>query len=111
MSQVKESPVKRFPGTITLPDFLNHPQAIAYWRGVQAARALPKDTATMMDVNYALLPGLCACVEKWDIIGLPTPVTADTFPATPVRDCRLLISWVDREIATLIKETEDIPNG
>ena len=110
MSKVIESPVKRFPGTITIPDYLTHPQAIAYWRSVTAASDLPRDTSTLVDMNYALLPGLCACVEKWDIQGLPMPISPETFPATPARPCRQLIQWAFGELRQVIEAADDIPN-
>ena len=110
MSKILTSPVAKFPGTITIPDYLTYPQAIAYWKGNEAARAIP-DTGSMVEVNYALLPGLFLCVEKWDIQGLPEPLTVDNFPATPPRACRQLIQWVHKSITELIKDVEEIPNA
>jgi hypothetical protein len=109
MSKVIESPVKRWPGTITLPDYLTYPQVVAFRKAVAEAKGLGEDA--QLDVyNYAMLPGLCICVERWDIAGLPEHVTAETFPAAPARASSQLLAWVINGVVALFKDAEEIPN-
>jgi hypothetical protein len=103
MSKIITSPVKRFPGTVTLSDPLTFPQALAWEKAIAAAR---EDTTSILAVNAALLPGVFACAEKWDITGLPNPPQADTFPATPGKPVSELVAWLVREVATLFEDTE-----
>lgn len=110
MSKIIESPVKRWPGSITLPEYLTYPQVVAFRKAMADARALGEEA--QVDVyNYAMLPGLCVCVEKWNITGLPEQVTAETFPASPARASVQLLSWLIGQVTALFIEAEEIPNA
>lgn len=111
MSKVLTSPVKRWPGTITVPDYLSYPQVMAFRRAVAEAENIKNDKAEVTAYNYALLPGLCACVNKWDIVGLPEQVTAEIFPCSPVGASVRLLTWVMGAVTDLLKEAEEIPNS
>jgi hypothetical protein len=39
-----------------------------------------------------MLPGIIACVEKWELEGIGNP--PDPFPASPRADSRDLIAWL-----------------
>ncbi len=69
------------------------------------------DEATFLEVQYAWLPALVACVETWELAGIPSPLTVDNFPATPARSVAELISWLITEISALYKEDVEIPPG
>jgi hypothetical protein len=104
MSKVITSPVKRFPGTVTLSDPLTFPQALAWEKALAAARETGGNS--MLAVNAALLPGVFACIEKWDIVGVSNPPQADTFPATPGKPVAELIGWLVGEVARLFDDAE-----
>jgi len=109
MSKIIESPVKRWPGTITLPEYLTYPQVVAFRKAMAEAKGLGDDA--QLDVyNYTLLPGLCACVEAWSIMGLPDKVTAEIFPATPARASASLLAWLISQVIEIFKDAEEIPN-
>ena len=109
MSKVITSPVKRWPGTVTLSDPLSYPQVFAFQNALDISKELGGG-ASVDQFHYALLPGCCKCVEKWDLVGLPDVLTPDTFPATPRKSAAELVSWLIGEIVLLYQEAEEIPN-
>lgn len=110
MGKIITSPVKRFPGTVTLGYPLTYPQLIAWRKAVDNLPDGAKISETAADDNLALaiLPGVCACVEKWELAGLEN-ITPQTFPATPrIASARLLI-WLISEINAVIAEDDESP--
>jgi hypothetical protein len=95
MGKVIQSPVTRWPGTVTLSDPLSFPQSFAFEDGLEAAAALPEKHKKSIRRNHAaLLPGVCACVEAWELKGLPEVITPDNFPSTPIEDAASLCAWL-----------------
>ncbi len=121
-----DSPVKRWPGSVTLPDYLTWPQVKA-WTAAEAeadrliaeARAAGRvkqlgerevlTAADTANVRMAWLPGVCAIVGDWRLSGLDA-VTPETFPATPPRSAAKLLTWLIDSISRLFDEEEDAPN-
>lgn len=104
------SPSSRWPGFVVLVDPLTMPQALAWERAVRTAQELNAQTQT--EFEAALLPGICACVEKWELTGLEN-VTPDTFPASPRAESAKLVGWLVTEITAIYAgsgEAQD-PNG
>jgi hypothetical protein len=83
-----ESPVEEFPGSVTMPDYLTFPQAVAYEEAIQALSALENPSSAKVD--SLLLPAIEQCVEKWDIEG----VENGKIPATPRVPSGKLVSWL-----------------
>ena len=110
MSKVVISPSSRWLGKVTLSSPMSLPQALAWERCIRETQALQGDI-TLTDVNYAMLPGICACVEKWELEGISDP--PDPLPATPRADSRDLIAWILREIRLVYfgEEEKADPNG
>jgi hypothetical protein len=111
MTKTITSPVKRYPGEVVLPDFLTLPQLIAFEKAIAAAEAL-RESGTMAEHRYALLPGLCACVSEWRLMDARTgadlgALTADTFPASPRDAAANLMTWLIGEIAAMNRDDED----
>lgn len=125
MSKVLTSPVKRWPGTITIPDFLTIDQAIKWEEAVKRADSIlpecepfkkgEKLTDKQVDNISAktsakwvgmILPGILACVESWNI-----GIDPNNFPATPPISRIKLISWIMSEISKLYEEENEIPNA
>jgi len=104
MSKTITSPVKKFPGTVTLYDPLTFPQVMRVQAGIDAAQK--GDNSNIFALRYALLPGLLGCVEKWDIVGLGMP-TPETFPATPAVSAARLVDWLTNEIMALVSEGDE----
>ncbi len=101
------SPVKRWPGTVTLPAYLSWPQ-IKLWR---TASEEAKASTDMVDQEMAWLRAICAIVEEWDLKGLAPHLTPETFPATPPRAGVLLINWLIQSIGAVIAEEDEAPNA
>ena len=111
MSRTITSPVKRFEGTVVIPDYLNFDQVFAFQDGLAAAGQLRNtEGVTGYQVNRAALPGVLACVEEWHLAGMPERVTLETFPATPPISAARLLGWLINEISSLYDEAETIPN-
>lgn len=102
MSKVITSPVKRFPGTVTIADPLTFPQAIAVERCIAAVRAL--ENPTLLEVNNVWVPAIDACVEEWHLEGVNGSI-----PATPRQSSAKLVAWLINEIGVLFAESEDVP--
>jgi len=107
MSRIITSPVPKWPGTVTLSDPLSFPQALAFQDALEEARKLG-DNASAQQANYLLLPGVIACVEKWELDGIENP-TPDTFPATPAMSSAKLVGWLVGEISQLYQEANEVP--
>ena len=110
MSKIIECPVKCWPGTITIPDYLNYPQVMAFRKAMAEAQQLGEDVP-VDTYNFTILPGLCACVERWDIKGLPEHVTPETFPGAPASASVRLMSWLIGVVVEQFKEAEEVPNA
>ena len=127
-----ESPVKRWPGTITLPEYLTIPQAMAWEDALEKARdLLPEvefelkedgsiDASKLLpehleylnisnSVKYAneVLPGIKECVLEWNL----KDFDPENFPATPRQSRLELMNWLMTEITKLYKEADEVPNG
>jgi hypothetical protein len=113
MSKIITSPVKKWPGTVTLSDPLTYPQRFAYEDAVDALAAYRRevgdDNVKISRANYLLLPGILACVEKWELANLPAIISPETFPASPAMSAAKLLSWLITEVVALFEESEDIP--
>lgn len=114
MSKVITSPVKRWPGTVTLSDPLTFPQVFAFEDANEAVQAEvnngAKDDLSVARVSWLILPGVLSCVEAWNLKDFPAAPTVDTFPATPKLSRAYLIAWLVREITALYREAEESPN-
>jgi hypothetical protein len=132
MSKVIVSAVKRFPGTVTISDPMTFSQWMA-WRAsrdnatLEHAHAVgendegqPVSTLTYGDIgmvdaySIATIPGVLACVEKWELENFPETVTVDTFPAAGSNytrwDIAALLVWIAKEIDAVAFGGGDDPN-
>ena len=106
MTKVITSPVKRFPGTVTLPDFLTFPQAVAWEKAQGAAADLRAGQCTDAELLQAWQPGLNAVVITWNLENYdPTNP-----PATPRKSVIELTAWLLESITALYEEAETVPN-
>ena len=125
MSKILTSPVKKWPGTITLPDFLTIGQAMAWEEAyanateilpeaepIQKDEQLTNDQINRVAATWAakwtelILPGIMACVESWNLEGLDH----NNFPATPRMSRVTLVAWIVTEIKKLYDEENEVPN-
>jgi hypothetical protein len=108
MSKTITSPVKRFPGTITIPDFLTVPQARAWEKSLKEADAL-RETIEVSDVAYieAWIPGISAVVSEWNLENF----SIDPFQTTPRVAVLNLFTLIIGEVNKLYWDDSEIPNG
>jgi len=111
MGKVITSPVKRYPGTVTLAYPMTYPQYAAWQKAIAG---LPKEitigkTATDDENAQTILPGICACVETWNLAGIGEHLTPETFPASPRISSARLIIWLISEINAIIAEEDESP--
>lgn len=108
MPKILTSPVKRFPGTVTLPDGYTFPEIIAFDKALAVART---DGLSNMEQWHAILAGLLPCVSAWALDGVPANPTPDTFPATPRVSVTRLVSWLYDEVSKAQVDEGDTPNA
>lgn len=112
MTKVITSPVDRWPGTITLPDYLSFPQEAEWEDAIEAAGGEELaliDAASKPRPAMALLPAILGIVQEWRLEGFPEYPTLDTFPATPKLSSARLLAWIIGEIAALYEEAITVP--
>ena len=106
MSKIVASPVKRWPGTVVISDPLSYPQLLRF----REALGNVDGNNDWMAVNYAVLPGVTACIEEYHLQGFPEQPTPENWPATPPTSSARLIAWLINEINALMAEAEPDPN-
>jgi len=109
MSKILQSPVKKWPGTVTIPDYLNVEQAMAFEEAIENIKDNKNENINLA-ITSKLVPGICACVESWNLEGLQN-VSQSNYPATPKLASAELTSWLVSEITKLYQEAEEIPNA
>ena len=111
MSKVITSPVKLWPGTVTLPDWLSLQQEAA-WEEVIEGLEGEQVLGLAAKAKSALLfvPVITGIVQSWELGGgFPCPPTLDTWPATPKISSALLLAWLIGEISAMHNEAVSIP--
>lgn len=108
-----ESPLKKFPGYVVLPEYLTVPQ-------VQVISPLMGDPNKMSDTepkewiwdsDIKTLPAILACVSEWHLVGVPDQPTLDSFPMSPKKSVHALVMWLWAEIFKLWNAEDEIPNA
>lgn len=103
------SPVKRWPGTVTISDPLTFPQVLKLEAALSEVRG--REEVSKSEVDALLLPALLECVQEWRLENFPQGVNVDNFPATPRRPSAELIAWLLTEVTELYVEAEAVPLG
>ena len=60
--------------------------------------------------NAAVMGGVLKCVEDHDLKGVPKPLTADNFPASPGASSMRLSAWLIKEVADVYTAEDEDPN-
>jgi hypothetical protein len=95
---------------VELYDPLTFPQYLAWREAVDIAEPLRASNYTAY--CQALLPGVCACVAKWELVNRLTgaslgALTPANFPATPRKSADELLGWLVRGIGSLVAEADE----
>jgi len=110
MPKVVTSPVKRWQGTVTLSDPLTLPQAEAVDEAMTTLPPSKDGQVTLTAIDKLHLPAIFACVEQWNLEGLPDPLTMDNLPMSPLRARHSLIDRLWQEITGIYLEDSEVPN-
>lgn len=62
------------------------------------------------EVDKPKLPALIACVEKWEVEGLPDKMTVETFPLTPRSKSSQFVELVFDAIRQVYNGEIEVPN-
>ena len=98
MSKVITSPIKRFPGTVTIPDPMTWDQLSRWGDFVSGFK---KNSFDNLRAEAAFIPGF---VEKIDIVGFP--VDSATNPPKQLKAFSALMDWIVGEILQVIEGDE-----
>ena len=123
MPKVIQSPVKKFPGTVTLSDPLTLPQVVIIDDCLMTRRDFFEEVEDGDNRVYKLKPGMfwsksdslevaaiVQCVDEWSLKGFPEKVTAETFPGSPRSASQAVINWLLTEIMNVYQGETEIPN-
>ena len=114
----RDSPVKRFPGTVELPAYLTAQDLLAwtatvaeYDRLVAEVKEDGVTTERALSLAGVWNGGICKIVRRWQIEWLPEYLEANQFPVAPRKAANALREWLMGEIDQLYFSEEEIPNG
>ena len=96
------SPSKRYSGTVTLPEYYDWGQIMAYEAGLERARAEQGDTLKMLSLQAEVILPM---VEAWNIQGLPEH--PKSLPGTPLTAATMLHGWLLRCIGEVMRAGDD----
>ncbi len=130
MGKIITSPVKKWPGTVTLSDPLSLPQAVKFQESIRDARntynkafeaaGIDTDLQNAKEVDFekielstaelseVRLEAVLDCVEEWNLEGIESP--PNPFPGSPAISSARLMQWLIGEITKLLTEDEEAPN-
>ena len=94
-----------------MSDPITLPQALAWEKAVRDTRAKRVEMGDDFSItasNAAMLPGILACVETWELENLDP----NKFPASPRRQSIELLTWLITEISSVYigEEEKTDPN-
>ena len=123
------SPIKRFPGTVILPDYLVPEQVFAIEDAQFAARDYfaantktdndnadaikPGKHFSFLRMRSLYLPAVLLCVKEWHLENFSingSGAQYETFPMTPANDVGELLYWLFEELIKIYNGTNDVPN-
>lgn len=119
MTNVRTSPIKQFPGSIRLIDPVVLPAVAKYEQAMLDGRELTREYTPeggkfpvgLAAANYyaTILPGVFAIVEGFEIEGIPTNPTVESFPYKPKKAAELLVAWLVDTVKQYVEEDNQVP--
>ena len=107
-----ESPVKKFTGSVTLPDYLNIGQVRAFedaYFGDPNKVITEGERAFVSVSDEKMLPVILDIVLEWNLKGQPEQPTLETLVMTPQKVGHEMVSWISGELYKLWRG-EEVPN-
>lgn len=110
MARIVQSPVSRFPGSVTLADPLTLPQVIALEDAFDQQEAQQQAGQRYRSRLFQpYVPVICSVVVEWNLENFPKTVTPETFPSSPRGATADLIEWLALEIANQYSGETQVP--
>ena len=100
------SPVKKWPGSVVLPDGLTYDQLHAWEKAIGQYKALG-DAPAVSAANEAFVPAILAIVAEWRIPAIAAFTDAGQLPAAPLPSAHKLHAWLIGAINRLVTEADD----
>jgi len=120
MSKVIKSPADRWAGEVIVSEPLTVSQVFAIEDALDEVTEIAPSAFRSKDgkvevqwqsrANYACLPAIILCVEKWKLKDFPKKVTRDTFPSIQSNDATKLISTIFLALMEIYREETQVPN-
>ena len=117
MSKVLQYKEEPFTGSVVFSDPLSLEQEAAIERAnadmkrtIEALGGVNNGSSAMI---AAILPGILACTERWNLSGIPEEPTLQTWPTRPRVAVSKLVAWLLTELSKLYQDATDIeaPNA
>lgn len=105
------SPVEKWPGGVAFKSPIPLADVLKLERAIREAQQLG-EAAGQTEFDAVLLPGLLACVDHFELEGLPADVTEETFPGVPRVASARLIAFLTTEIMKMYRDDgggDDVP--
>lgn len=106
MPKTITSPIKRWPGSVTIADPLTLPQAQLIENGLEKPDTKEGERIWLTVIDTMKLPAVLGCVEKWELENFKS----DPFPASPRGDSHKLIDWIFGEMLKVYFGEAIVPN-
>jgi hypothetical protein len=116
MSRKIEINTKTFKGSVTIADPITIPMALL----IDEAMGPPPEKKEqdgntkkvwLTPIDVRILPAVLACVEKWEVSGIPENVTEDTYPASPRADSHSVLMDIFNELMRVYFGDLNVPNA
>ena len=94
-------PIPRWAGTAQISDPMTVMQVAVIERAISSAQKI--ENPTTAEVEQTLLPGVLACVNRFDLANLPAQMSVEQWPGTPRGDSILLFNWLLGEVRAVYR--------
>ena len=111
MSKTVSFASEKWGGSVVFRDPLTIEQEAAWEYAIADFQAARGRGGGLSAQTAALWPGIDACVEKWELNGLPERITLANFPAHPKAERAKLIAWLVTNITELYNDSVTVPNA
>ena len=95
-----------FAGFVTFAEPLRIDQEAAFEDAQAAAKAIiDRGNRGPASIMQAALPGIFACVEKWELAKIPAQPSLETWPIRPRVQIASLFSWLMEKITAIYTDS------
>ena len=110
MSKTVTYTSEKWGGSVTLSDPLTIAQEAEWEYSYSAMQAARERGGEISALVVALLPGINACVEKWELKDFPERPTLDSWPRHQKMESAKLLACLVKNILDLYNDAQTVPN-